>query len=1631
MSVTGVACGAKNVSPTRKYLIDGTKVDNVAGNFDYYLLDGGLSYAVALKESAKSSTSPLTIESTYNNKPVTGIWRYGFANSKAPTITIPSSITTIDYEAFMGSKITSVTIPASVSQIGESAFYACKSLAKASIQNTTTASETSSACSCNEPTDDDDDDERTFCELKKIPSFCFFNCNELKELVLPQSIEEIEYEAFHGCRKLYSTIAFMNIKTIRSRAFQGCASLKNIYISSSFFEKDENTNEPIGVIEDKAFEECNSSLKFWLVGNSGDVQDWLDLHLDNKWRWKDETTNPAVSSNLYTYEITSSGASYSSDWIYTTVNGKVEITSYIGPTEIEGAAIKFLSFPNELPSGSGNKVEKIAIDALNAVKANLERIYLPKYLKRIEANMFNGDYDKLIVIDDNTKCSADEAVVGNISPRIILNGLTELETIGNSAFLNMDKLANITKLALPYSLKAVGTCAFGSGDTDGKHMKAVTEFIWDYDDTKSALKVIGRDAFFKLGNSDNSKNITSSNSIHKNYKTSADGENYKLTTLVIPRTFEHFGITDADNTAYNVGGSEGNNSSFGIRAFAGCQLLEKVIFKGSKKATVQSGANSDNDTFNLIIPSYSFVMNESLRTIIFEERCGKTILFHTTRACQPAIGWSSGRAKNDFSGDPAIQTIILPNKYTKIRMQKYAMQGNSRGAVYFSGASGTNIDGTNTDISVTSFIGNISQSSTGIGNVKEWYQIGIEDNNGYNLNQSTTQNRYGLSQYMPLYYNVHYEETINKSYASVDVFVGLGTTNSENDLIIKDKCAFVCGATKATLSKYLYDRHDTSFTGTATVPATVDRFDGATCTVNAIGASAFSAAYCDGTSYKNYSNHKNLTAVSVPHTIATIGEYAFMRAYGVTKLSSYNASTGVSNGDYVMPSSLTSIGKQAFAFCNIKQFLNIPNGCRFYENNSNTNYETSVFSNNFSLRKITFGNNSTSSTYYTTTTYTHSNPSDTYTSALYSTSSVSKSKNSLLLVLNRDNADRTAPSGDVTIAQTRIGEDTFDFVEFNGRYNSISGYLYGAFKMCYWIDSLVVGTANPAANGQDQNQPLISGVYDVNNNKDSLLYLNTGYTFTGNTCQLKAISFGDAAEISTPAYSFEGCEQLTKIKLPQIPNGSIPAGLFAYITNEDIIFEVPSNAAGTTFKECAKGELDLTYTGYKEIKAEAFKGTNLTKVIAPIIDTFTIEEDAFANCEHLTSFSFENVTTRVVLNKSFRGATIPNNLFNFGSSALIEFGEEAFKGCSFPSKTFVFPTKTAIIGTSCFEACNVSGKELENVSAATDLSYLEPVETDSGEGMNNSGNTTGFKQIGDYAFYKCTNLKNFDFTNFSQIERIGHYAFGMAAESNGVIQAEDKNSNSNNACICTNGIVDLPASITNLGVGAFHSSRITKIIINSTSMKFERGKDYATSTRASYNCGGHTFRSCSALTSVFFTEPDCTWNTLYLLKKQKNIHGVVTDAYDQCNFFSNCASLTSIVLPTDYDLQYEKYTGTTNDKRPDSMVWDSNTSLRFYVYHTTANPAHWNPSGLAISDFWHRMSNGSTAPIVFYVGTNADLIKGTSGSYAEVRPGSYYWTFGANNEIIYLGTATVNASTGVVTFSVNSYTADSSGVHLS
>ena len=99
------------------------------------------------------------------------------------SITIPDSIRSIGSSAFYDcSSLTSVTIPDSVTSIGSSAFYDCSSLTSVTIPDSVTS----------------------------IGSSAFYDCSSLTSVTIPDSVTSIGSSAFSGCNSLTSiTVPFV------------------------------------------------------------------------------------------------------------------------------------------------------------------------------------------------------------------------------------------------------------------------------------------------------------------------------------------------------------------------------------------------------------------------------------------------------------------------------------------------------------------------------------------------------------------------------------------------------------------------------------------------------------------------------------------------------------------------------------------------------------------------------------------------------------------------------------------------------------------------------------------------------------------------------------------------------------------------------------------------------------------------------------------------------------------------------------------------------------------------------------------------------------------------------------------------------------------------------------------------------------------------------------------------------------------------------------------------------------------------------------------------------------------------------------------------------------------------------
>ena len=141
--------------------------------------------------------------------------------SSLTSVTIPNSVTSIGGYAFdYCTSLTSITIPNSVTSIGSGAFSGCSSLTKTNYTG----------------------DIAGWCNIKFGNSSAnpmyyshnfFINDQEIKDLVIPNSVTSIGKYAFEYCYSLTSVTIGESVASIGDQAFRGCSSLATITIPNS------------------------------------------------------------------------------------------------------------------------------------------------------------------------------------------------------------------------------------------------------------------------------------------------------------------------------------------------------------------------------------------------------------------------------------------------------------------------------------------------------------------------------------------------------------------------------------------------------------------------------------------------------------------------------------------------------------------------------------------------------------------------------------------------------------------------------------------------------------------------------------------------------------------------------------------------------------------------------------------------------------------------------------------------------------------------------------------------------------------------------------------------------------------------------------------------------------------------------------------------------------------------------------------------------------------------------------------------------------------------------------------------------------------------------------------------------
>ena len=202
--------------------------------------NGTVCSVTSIGESAFYDCSGLTSVTIPNS--VASIGEYAFYGCKGLTsVTIGNSVASIGGEAFRGcSGLTSVTIPNSVTSIGEYAFDGCSGLTSVSIGNSVTSIGKRAFSGCSGLTSVHISDIAAWCNIDFKDSYTnplnnakhlYLNGEEVKDLVIPNSVKSIGDYAFEGCKGLTSVTIGNSVESIGYRAFYGCDGLTSVHIS--------------------------------------------------------------------------------------------------------------------------------------------------------------------------------------------------------------------------------------------------------------------------------------------------------------------------------------------------------------------------------------------------------------------------------------------------------------------------------------------------------------------------------------------------------------------------------------------------------------------------------------------------------------------------------------------------------------------------------------------------------------------------------------------------------------------------------------------------------------------------------------------------------------------------------------------------------------------------------------------------------------------------------------------------------------------------------------------------------------------------------------------------------------------------------------------------------------------------------------------------------------------------------------------------------------------------------------------------------------------------------------------------------------------------------------------------------
>ena len=333
----------------------------------------------SIESSAFMGCSGLTSLAIPNS--VTNIESEAFRNCYSITSAIVgNSVINIERSAFFGcTNLTSIVIPNSVTKIGYGAFEGCNGLIKVTIGNSVTSIEDNAFNGCTGLTGVHISDLAAWCNIKNSSNplsyahRLYLNGEEVKDLVIPNSVTVIESSAFSGCNGLTSVTIGSSVTNIENDAFENCSGLTSVTIPNSVTHIGKyafrdctgltsiNIYSSMTVIDNYAFDRCK---KLGAV-HIADLEAWCKINFSS------ETSNPLY----YAHHL------YLNDEEIKDLIIPDNVTSIGSLTFQYGQGFTSLRIPNHITTISENAFKGCS---------GLTSVVLPNQLRIIKANAFNG-----------------------------------------------------------------------------------------------------------------------------------------------------------------------------------------------------------------------------------------------------------------------------------------------------------------------------------------------------------------------------------------------------------------------------------------------------------------------------------------------------------------------------------------------------------------------------------------------------------------------------------------------------------------------------------------------------------------------------------------------------------------------------------------------------------------------------------------------------------------------------------------------------------------------------------------------------------------------------------------------------------------------------------------------------------------------------------------------------------------------------------------------------------------------------------------------------------------------------------------------------------------------------------------